>query len=366
MNINRDNYEEYFLLYADNELSQEEKTVVEDFVKQNPELEEEFLMIKLSVSKPDENCVLKDKSFLLKEPTDFINLSNYPEIFVLYNDDELTVNERKETEGFLSANPSIKNEFELLQRTKLVADNRLVFPNKKLLYKKENNGRVISIVWWKALAAATVVAAGLWLGVGYLQRNQEELPVTVEKNTITNTDQPKTPVNDIKTIEPVNVVADKETKPQKQKLIVKRNPGKPSIKNPELTNDLLVVKNQKQPNSSPERDIVKGNEKEKPIVQAEDNIDPIKETIDADNSAGEISKENHLLVSNDDPETKAVTASFAVDENENSNNYAFYNVPQDKFNRSKIGGFLRKVKRIIERKISPLSASKDKTEFVVN
>jgi len=68
MSINKDNYEEYFLLYADNELSEVEMNNVEDFVKQHPELEEELLMIKLSVSKPDDECILEDKSFLFKKP----------------------------------------------------------------------------------------------------------------------------------------------------------------------------------------------------------------------------------------------------------------------------------------------------------
>src|SRR6185503_18954160 len=101
MNINRDNYEEYFLLYADNELSEQEKNAVEDFVKQYPDLEEELSVIKLSVTKPNVNCVLEDKSFLFKETNKFINDSNYQEVFILYNDDELTGDERKETETFL-------------------------------------------------------------------------------------------------------------------------------------------------------------------------------------------------------------------------------------------------------------------------
>lgn len=365
MNINRDNYEEYFLLYADNELSQEEKNVVEDFVKQYPELEEELLMIKLSVSRPNDECVLEDKSFLFKETTKFINHSNYEETFVLYNDDELTVTERRETEEFLSANPSLKNEFALFQKTKLVPDDIAVFPNKRLLYKKENNGKVIPIAWWKALAAAVLLGIGIWSGVAYLQRNNEKLPVTVKNNTVEDTNKLSPLPNNTKITQPINVVDGKEAKTQKQMLIVKRNNTKPPIKSVPLPTGLPVVKNQTQPNNFPDRDIIKDNEKEKPIVQAH-NIDPIKENIDPDNSTNKISKENGLAIADKNLGSKAITTSFASDENNNNNNYAFYNIPQDKFNRSKFGGFLRKVKRIIERKISPLNASKDKTELVVN
>ena len=59
MNINRNNYEEYFLLYADNELSAAEKNMVEMFVKQNTDLEEEFIMFQQSVVKPDNTISLR-------------------------------------------------------------------------------------------------------------------------------------------------------------------------------------------------------------------------------------------------------------------------------------------------------------------
>ena len=84
MNIDRNNYEEYFLLYADNELTDSEKTEVLMFLKENKDLEEEFRMIHHTICKPDVNVEFADKSFLLRGKTQtFINEKNYEEIFFI-------------------------------------------------------------------------------------------------------------------------------------------------------------------------------------------------------------------------------------------------------------------------------------------
>ncbi len=46
MIINRHNYEEFFLLYIDNELDGGQQTAVEKFVEQNPDLGKELEMLK--------------------------------------------------------------------------------------------------------------------------------------------------------------------------------------------------------------------------------------------------------------------------------------------------------------------------------
>ena len=114
MNITRNNYEEYFLLYADKELAADEKNMVEMFVQQNPDLEEEFIMLQQSVIKPD-NIILEDKSALFRKE-EFIDHNNYEEIFLLYTDNELSLSEIEETEKFVLSNTALQAEFTLLQK----------------------------------------------------------------------------------------------------------------------------------------------------------------------------------------------------------------------------------------------------------
>ena len=65
MTINRNNYEEFFLLYVDNELSAQDKIAVDVFLKENPDLQEEMLMLQQSILLPD-TFVFADKGNLLK------------------------------------------------------------------------------------------------------------------------------------------------------------------------------------------------------------------------------------------------------------------------------------------------------------
>src|SRR5215510_12188330 len=103
MNIDRHNYEEYFLLYIDNELDVDQKRQVELFVQENPDLDEELVMLKQSRLIPDESIVFDKKHLLLKEEiasanNSFINLNNYEQWLIMYVDDELNAEEKMAVE----------------------------------------------------------------------------------------------------------------------------------------------------------------------------------------------------------------------------------------------------------------------------
>jgi hypothetical protein len=70
MQINRQSYEEYFLLYADGELNESEKRAVEEFIDQNPDLAGELSIIQETVFKPDSNIVFDNKELLYKTESD--------------------------------------------------------------------------------------------------------------------------------------------------------------------------------------------------------------------------------------------------------------------------------------------------------
>ncbi|MEK7226941.1 MAG: hypothetical protein AAB221_14820, partial [Bacteroidota bacterium] len=78
MSITRHNYEEYFILYMDNELSSDDRRMVEVFVQQHPDLKEELDILLQYKLEPDTSVVFNGKEELMKLNGETpISLSNY-------------------------------------------------------------------------------------------------------------------------------------------------------------------------------------------------------------------------------------------------------------------------------------------------
>lgn len=192
MKIDRHNYEDYFLLYVDNELTADQKRQVESFVKENSDLEEEFVMFQQSKLVPDTSIVFNEKDLLMKKETDLsINMNNYEEWVVLYIDDELNAEEKIAVQKFAANHPHIQQELTLFQQTKLQAET-IVFANKRDLYRSEKVA-VISIQWWKvAVAAILILAAGITFYSVSIKKDKVEpttdrtVKTTIKKNPSAN------------------------------------------------------------------------------------------------------------------------------------------------------------------------------------
>src|ERR1043165_5987248 len=100
MIITRHNYEEFFLMYVDDELTAEERVAVNLFVQQNPDLAEELEMLQQTKLIADESLQFEDKKILLQN-VDEISIDNYEEQFLLYIDKELDNKKRNDVEKFV-------------------------------------------------------------------------------------------------------------------------------------------------------------------------------------------------------------------------------------------------------------------------
>ena len=163
--INRHNYEQYFLLWVDGELSPEEMEAVERFVASNPDLADELAILQDTKLVPDNAIVFENKAQLLKVHTNEINLNNYETWFLLYVDQELTLADQQKVELFVLQHPSLQAEFELFQQTKL-AKEEWIFTHKDSLYKTEKAERPVVYMRWMRYAVAAVfigIVATVWM-----------------------------------------------------------------------------------------------------------------------------------------------------------------------------------------------------------
>jgi hypothetical protein len=235
MNINRHNYEEFFVLYLDNELSAADSREVELFAQQNPDLQEELDLLLQSKLPVDDSIVFAEKETLLKSGADtLINTLNYEQWLVRYTDNELTNKEKQAVEDFIVAHPHLQDELRLLQQTKSHPDTTIVFPNKQTLYRKEEKVKVIAIHWRRiAIAAAILFAVSITSFIIFTQNRKADksLANTPDKiKTITPfTDTPASLPTAIAPAEELASTTDKST-----------DTNKP-VASPEITNTIATT-----------------------------------------------------------------------------------------------------------------------------
>jgi len=159
--VSRHNYEEYFLLYADDELNPQQRAAVELFVQQNPDMAAELEMILQMKLDPEEGIVFPDKGTLFKTADVEINIHNYETYFLLYVDKELDAATAGIVEKFVLQHPALQPAFTLLKQTVLQPE-AITFGDKSVLYKKEE--RRVAYIGFARLAAAAALIGFVLLG----------------------------------------------------------------------------------------------------------------------------------------------------------------------------------------------------------
>jgi anti-sigma factor RsiW len=160
INITRSNYEDFFLLYVDGELTPEECDAVEAFAAAHPDLQEE-LDILLTTRLDAEPVVFMDKSALM---ADSMKLNTFDESLLLYLDGELKGEERAAFEWELEHNQDLQAQYELLLKTKLDPAEHIVYLHKEELYR--HSERSVRPMFW--LRAAAVVILMGWGAFWYM------------------------------------------------------------------------------------------------------------------------------------------------------------------------------------------------------
>ncbi len=354
MNINRHNYEEYFLLYIDNELSVADKNMVEAFITANPDLAEELIMLQQSIVKPEE-FVFSGKEDLLKP---LIADKRIEEKLLLLLDNELPENEKKQILTLASSNEAIKKEWELLQQVKLSAADKITFEDKPSLYRKET--KIIPVAWWRVAAAAMLIGFGLWGAVSYLNRNIQnrgsEMVNISPAKTQPAAVSPKTEtpvVIDNKNTETANNASEEaaiKSTPSVQKDAFKSSlPTTAPVKNNStIAATEIEEENKNDITPANESNINKDDSNKKMIVSVSPETNTIK-------------PENNVEIPSSLKNEYAVNTSF--NNSAGTQNFDSFEEEEDKPKKTKLGGFFKRVKRVIERKTKIKTGNDDEVKI---
>lgn len=153
MKITRDNYEVYFLDYLEGNLDEKQVDEFIDFLKENSDLKAELELL-TPVKMELENIIFSGKEKLYKEKYDLEQEFNRAAVARLEGD--LQENEIDEFENYLSKHPEKQKEAALFEKTRLKADESIVFKKKNKLYHYAT-GKTI-LLWSTRIAAILVLA----------------------------------------------------------------------------------------------------------------------------------------------------------------------------------------------------------------
>jgi hypothetical protein len=175
MEITRNNYEQYFLDYHEENLDPVRVGELMLFLEQNPDLKEEFETFRMIILEDDFHAELPEKGSLKK---DVINPGNADHFYAAYVEGDLTEQQILETEAFVMADKSRLRELELMKKTRLSADLSVKYPNKSSL-KRHIITPVYRRIWQVASAAAVITLLfGLFLNLPKIEEDNQLIVVS--------------------------------------------------------------------------------------------------------------------------------------------------------------------------------------------
>lgn len=351
MNINRDNYETIFLLYIDHELSVAERKAVEEFVAQHPDLYEELMQLQDVVLNPEEPAIFADKESLLR--TSLVD-DTIEENMLMLLDDELEPSEAKAVNNMIASNPKLQEDWAVLQRTKLEADEKIIFAEKHLLYRREKDN-VIAGRFVRWAVAAMLIGAGFFTAMTFINKKNTDKPDVAlttpenkENQLATNSQTDNIGKNNSATtiIDSIDAATpsvrstpteedDTQAEQRKHQQQLADNHQK-NIPDEKLLPEIKTV--------VPQENVLLASNKTNQQIE---KISPEKTDLEMAISAAQKKPDLRDINMLDLPNT-GIASTASLTEETNDDRILYLN--EEDVSRSKAGGFFRKIKRTITRK----------------
>ncbi len=193
--ITRSNYEIYFIDYVDGRLDKSQCDQLLIFLKEHPDLKEEFDLFNEGKIIADTEIYFPSKEKLKKST---ISNLNYLTWFVAYVEDDLSARQKKEVDYFIRQNPESEKDLELFTRLKFKPDEKIVFPDNNQL-KRHSKVIAFDFNYRKAIAIAAIICLFIlsFFGVQLLKSIKVE---TTEDKIATNKSENKIITKEIENV----------------------------------------------------------------------------------------------------------------------------------------------------------------------
>ncbi|MFT4153683.1 anti-sigma factor family protein [Parafilimonas sp.] len=359
--INRNNYEEFFLLYIDGELNAVQQLAVENFVQQNPDLAVDLQMLQNTRLFP-EDIVFDNKEGLLRTEGHTINETNYEEFFLLYIDNELSPAKREEVEKYVLQHPKLQEEFITLKQAMLVPEV-ISYGNKEALYRTEKRKTFyLKPLYWAAAAIFTgLCGVGVWM---IQPANNVKPPVAIN-----NPDQTKQPTQNALADKAVTTDSIKKEAKQEPVIAEKTLPGKSKQKTIVKATSVKKKKDDSvTPN--PEDNIIQNKQDkvayEPPVIKRSSNNNITRQLKEPPAEKHDVAASLPQTINHQQDDAASLQTPVKEDENNGlQNGYRTYNVAYKEINtndedrslrigmldlnKDKVKGFFKKAGRMFGR-----------------
>lgn len=237
MDINRNNYESFFMDYLDGKMSPDQVIELMSFLKENPDLKTELEEFEEIIVEPDkkrfESKISLKKAFI-------VNDSNFDNLCIASLEGDLNEEETTLLQNWLQQNPLKVREFELYKKTRLIPEKN-TFDYKSTL-KKSSIVRILTPKVWGYFSAAASITILITLYLFISRPNTNENTVISQIIPDTTTVETKSQTSPEDQIIPENK---KEIIPNDKRIDSKRQKIKPRSNNivekPVITQDVNIV-----------------------------------------------------------------------------------------------------------------------------
>lgn len=163
MDINRENYEIYFLDYAENNLSETQKREIIAFVRENPDLKEEFEMLSelAYIDTDNETVSFEQKNSLLKkESVEDYEITEAEFLCIAETEGDIKPEEKKRLAELLEEDEETVELYEKIKRARVKPDPNVIFP-------KDRIKRKTVYMRMKPLYYAAAASVVFWFGMQF-------------------------------------------------------------------------------------------------------------------------------------------------------------------------------------------------------